>query len=483
MKKFLNYFPGFRSDKKWKKILGSIYYFFALLTLLAGIEPFLFFLAIPFFIFSIVDILKSKKNKKSIRNAAIIFLISLSIISANLSNIDAADNNMVEKDQSTKIEEVEKVKDKVDKSTVGTKVDEVKESEEEVEESDKEEETKEEENKKESFKEVGNLKVHYIDVGQGDSIFIQLPNGETALIDGGTRKAGSSVVSYLNSQNVERIDYIIATHPHEDHIGGLIEVINKYTIGKVYMPDKANTTRVFEDLLLAIQNKGNKITKAVAGNNILDKEGLSLKILSPESNASGSNLNNYSVVVKLNYKNTSFLFTGDAEGKSENTILNKGYNIRVDVLKLGHHGSDTSTTSEFLNKVNPKYAVISVGKGNQYNHPQESIINRLNNKGIKIYRTDLDGTIIATSDGEEISFNKEPSKIKETPSVGITKPDPKPDPEPPITDNVAEVYITNTGSKYHLETCRTLKKSKIPISLNSAKSQGYTPCKICNPPS
>lgn len=307
---------------------------------------------------------------------------------------------------------------------------------------------------------VENLKVHYIDVGQGDSIFIQLPNEETMLIDGGTRKAGSIVIEYLNYLGIEKIDYVIATHPHEDHIGGLVEIINKYDIGKVYMPNVIHTTKVFEDLLLAIQNKGKKITKAVAGNNILNYEDLRMKIIAPEAELNDSNFNNYSIVVKLDYKKNSFLFTGDAESKSENIILDKEYDIKSDVLKLGHHGSDTSTTSEFLNEVNPKYGVISVGSDNQYDHPHEVIIDNLKTKGIEIYRTDRDGTIIATSDGKKISFNTEHR----------------------TTDNMYDVYITDTGNKYHLNDCRTLKNSKITISLKEAKNQGYTPCKVCNPP-
>lgn len=306
------------------------------------------------------------------------------------------------------------------------------------------------------------LKVHYIDVGQGDSTFIQLPNGETMLIDGGTRGAGSDLIEYLDKQNVKKIDYIIATHPHEDHIGGLVEVINKYTVGKIYMPEVTHTTKVFENLLLAIQNKDKKISKAVAGEVILDKDRLNIKIIAPEKGFDDSNLNNYSVVIKLDYINNSFLFTGDAEVKSENIILDRGYDIRADVLKLGHHGSDTSTTPDFLDKVKPKYGVISAGKDNKYGHPNKSTIDNLVTRNIEIYRTDLEGTIIAISDGKRISFNeKEDSDI----------------------DEEYLVYRTNTGDKYHLSDCRTLKDSKVSISLNEAIKQGYTPCKICNPPS
>lgn len=252
---------------------------------------------------------------------------------------------------------------------------------------------------------IGNLQVHFIDVGQGDSIFIELPNGETALIDGGPRSSEEMVLNYLSKQGVEKIDYLVATHPHEDHIGGLIGVVENYDIGKIYMPDVVHTTKTFENLLLAIQNKGYKISKAEAGDRILDKEGLSIHILAPEINVSVDNLNNYSIVLRLDYGKNSFLFTGDAESQSEETMINKGYGLKSDVLKVGHHGSSTSTTDEFLNKVEPKYAVISCGKDNRYGHPHEEIIAKLTNKNIKIYRTDMDGNIIATSDGEKITFS------------------------------------------------------------------------------
>jgi len=319
---------------------------------------------------------------------------------------------------------------------------------------------------------IGDLKVHYIDVGQGDSIFIEFPTRETALIDGGPRSSGQKVLNYLDKQNVKRIDYLIAIHPHEDQIGGLIDVVNNYEIGKIYIPNVEHATKTFEDFLLAIQNKGKKITAAKAGNMIIDKKGLSVKILAPEDNFNYDNLNDYSVVIKLNYKNISFLFTGDAESLSESTTMSKGYDLKADVLKVGHHGSKTSTTDEFLSKVAPKYAVISCGLNNSYGHPHTEIINKLRARGIQIYRTDLDGTSVAISDGKDIVFEKKASE-----KVGDDK-----EVEPPITDDKVEVYVTKSGEKYHRDSCSSLRKSKIAISLKEAKKKGYEPCKICNPP-
>lgn len=257
-----------------------------------------------------------------------------------------------------------------------------------------------------SINDKGTLKVHYIDVGQGDSIFIQLPNKETMLIDGGTKSNGDTVLNYLKEEKVEKIDYLVGTHPHEDHIGGLIEVINQYDIGKIYMPDIVHTTKTFENLLLAISNKGYKMNKAIAGDMILNEEALSLKILAPEKDYQSSNLNNYSVVIKLDYKGNGFIFTGDAEKASEDTMLNMAYDLKADVLKAGHHGSNTSTTDGFLDKVNPKYVVISAGTNNRYNHPDQDILDKLKARNIQVFRTDLDGTIVAESDGRNITFTK-----------------------------------------------------------------------------
>lgn len=494
MQEFFKYIPGFRSNKKWKKVIASIYYLFTLLTLAAGVDAFSFFIALPFIAVSIADLVKAKKNKKSIKSATITLIISLIIAVGGIYNTDASTSNIAEVEKTEETEELEEELDEVEAPVL---VDET----EKLEETEKEE-TKEEE-KKESYKKVGDLKVHYINIGQGDAIFIELPNGENALIDGGPRSSEQTLLNYLSKQSIEKIDYLVATHPHEDHIGGLAGVIKKYDIGKIYMPDVTHTTKTFENLLLAIQSKGYKITKAKAGDFIIDKEGLSIRILAPEENKSGNNLNDYSVVLKLDYKNNSFLFTGDAESESEGIMISRGYDLKADVLKVGHHGSTTSTTNEFLNKVDPKYAVISSGKDNRYGHPHNEIINKLNNKNIKIYRTDLDGTIIATSDGENITFNKKPTE-KSNSSSGQTnsntqakapannntetnkpvesKEAEKESVKTPATDNVEEVYITSTGSKYHRDSCRTLKKSKIPISLKEAKNQGYEACKICNPP-
>jgi len=341
-------------------------------------------------------------------------------------------------------------------------------------------------------KEVRDLKVHYIDVGQGDSILIQ-QDGHNMLIDAGTNSSEKVVVDYLKSHGVTKLDYVIGTHPHEDHIGGLDAVINNFEIGQVFMPKVTHTSQTFKSVVTAITNKGLKITTPKIGNSY----GLGnarWEIIAPVS-ASYDNLNNYSIVTKLKFGNNSFIFTGDAESLSEGEILQKQLDISSDVLKVGHHGSKTSTTQNFLNKVNPKYAVISCGKGNKYGHPTQETLNKLRDKNVKVYRTDENGTVVATSDGTSIRFNKSPGSYKgidvvapiQKPSV---KPQPKPVPKPsskpvikpqPSDNKSVTVYITKTGKKYHRNGCKSLRKSKIPISKNDAINKGYTPCGMCNP--
>ncbi len=248
------------------------------------------------------------------------------------------------------------------------------------------------------------LEVHYIDVGQGDSILIK--KGQKAmLIDAGDNGYGTLVVNYLKNQGVKRLDYVIGTHPHSDHIGGLDDVINSFDIGKVIMPNVLHTTKTFEDVLLAIKNKNLTITTPKVGDKY-DLGGAQFTILGPNS-LKYSNLNNYSVALRLVNGANSFMFTGDAEALAENEIVASGLNLKSDLLKVGHHGSNTSTSDVFLNKVNPKFAVIPVGTGNRYDHPDRSVIDKLTAKGIKIYRNDINGTIIATSDGETLQIRAE----------------------------------------------------------------------------
>ena len=247
------------------------------------------------------------------------------------------------------------------------------------------------------------LKVHYLDVGQGDSIFIELPNNETMLIDAAESYQSENIINYLKNLNYQKIDYIIGTHPHTDHICGLKDIINTFEIGKIYMPKVVSTTKTYESLLMAIKDKNLKINTAKAGISIIDTDTLKINILAP-NNETYTELNNYSVVTKITYGTTKFLFMGDAEKLSENEIKE---NVTADVIKIGHHGSNTSSGINFIKKVNAKYGIISVGLNNKYNLPKEETIKNWENSGTKIYLTSINGTIRASSDGTNIKIESE----------------------------------------------------------------------------
>ncbi len=248
------------------------------------------------------------------------------------------------------------------------------------------------------------LKVHYIDVGQGDSIFIQLPNGETMLIDAGENDQGETVCDYIASQGESTVDYLVGTHPHSDHIGGVDTVIEQFDVKRLYLPDVSHNTKTFLDVVQAAKEKGVQTAKAESGVTVMNQDGIKVSFLSPVSSGY-EEMNDYSAIVSLRYGETSFLFMGDAEYTVENQL--KSSISHYDVLKVGHHGSNSSSTANFLEKVCPTYAVISCGEDNSYGHPHEQVLNRLERFGSTVYRTDEQGTVVAESDGRKISFETE----------------------------------------------------------------------------
>ncbi len=259
----------------------------------------------------------------------------------------------------------------------------------------------------------GKLVSHFIDVGQGDSEFIELPGGKCILIDAGDNEHGQKVVDYIKDLGYEKIDYLIATHPHSDHIGGMRKVVNAFELEKIYMPKAETNTYTYEKLLKAIKNKGKKITTARSGMNMIDDKDHDLKadILAP----AGSNyesLNNYSVVLRLSYKKNTFLYMGDAELLSENQIIKKGYDLSADVVKVGHHCSSSSSGQGFIDKTGAKYAVISLAKDNDYHHPHKQPLNRWKKSGAEILRTDQKGTITIESTGQDLKVTTEKGNSK-----------------------------------------------------------------------
>lgn len=242
-----------------------------------------------------------------------------------------------------------------------------------------------------------NFSVSFIDVGQADSVLIR--NGNyNMLIDAGNNEDGEKLVNYFKSLGIEEFTYVFATHPHEDHIGGMDDIINNFKIDNYYMSNKLSTTKTFMDVLDALDGRNLKYTVPNKGDT-LKLGDANIKVIYPGDDK--SNINDSSIVLKITYGKNSFLLTGDATSNVERKIYNE--DIKSDVLKVAHHGSSYSSTDVFLDKVKPYYAVISVGKNNIYNHPSNKTLEKLNKRNIKVYRTDLDGTIVFISDGDNLS--------------------------------------------------------------------------------
>lgn len=321
--------------------------------------------------------------------------------------------------------------------------------------------------------------VHFIDVGQGDSIFIELPNGESMLIDAAEEEQADKIITYIHQQGYDSLDYVVETHPHSDHMGGMADVINNFNVSNVYLSPATNTTKAYENMLTAIKSSDAKTYSPMAGDTILNDGNLLIEVVAPKA-VNNDELNNSSLVIKLTYGEKKFLFAGDAEKDEEDGIWT---NIKCDVLKVGHHGSDSSTTANFLKKVEPTYAIISVGTGNSYGHPTDATLKRLSDKGMKTYRTDLQGTIVFTSDGKSISVDKSPSEYKApaattiaaTTTVAVT------------TSGSNYKYILNTKTKkIHYANCSSVddmnEENKAFINnYDKAIADGYVLCKRCNP--
>lgn len=259
-------------------------------------------------------------------------------------------------------------------------------------------------NSKQTEEVNGNLQVHFIDVGQGSSTFIIGADGKTMLYDAGGDDSGSGriVVDYIKSLGYEHIDVAVFTHPHADHINGAPTVFEELNVGSVYYPKVTHTTKTFENFVDAVSNAGLKFKTAKAGVKIPFGE-TEATLVAPISDKY-SNLNDYSATIKLTWKGSSILLTGDVEKTSEMEMINSDYDLDIDLLLVPHHGSNSSTTDEFLDKTTPSYAVISSGKDNSYGHPHKEVVSRLNERGIKTYNTAEDGTVIATLDGEKIDI-------------------------------------------------------------------------------
>ncbi len=257
---------------------------------------------------------------------------------------------------------------------------------------------------------AGTLTVTWLDVGQGDAAVIQC-GGQSMLIDGGKPEKSSYIYAWLQQHGLSYLDVIVATHVDADHIGGLSGALNYASVGTAYCPETTGTTETFQSFVKYLAQRGKQITVPTAGETFA-LGGAQVQILGPLHRAEDSNDN--SIVLKVSFGATSFLFTGDAERAEEQDLLNAGVNLQSTVLKVGHHGSDTSTSYPFLRAVAPQYAVISVGAGNSYGHPTEAVLSRLRDAGVTTFRTDMQGEITAVSDGQTINFSTAKNATAET---------------------------------------------------------------------
>lgn len=340
------------------------------------------------------------------------------------------------------------------------------------------------------------LAVHFLDVGQGDAILL-VDQDDTMLIDGGNPENGADIVRYLKNLGITQLDYVLATHNHNDHAGGLTEVVYQLDVANLYVTNSAETS-ASQNLLAAAEDKNIPISTPSLGT-ALAFGGSTINFLGPLS--VHEDVNDDSLVMKVTHGTHRFLFTGDMEETAEKELLAQNLNLEADVLKVGHHGSYSSTGYLFLRAVNPRYAVISCGVNNDYGHPHQETLSRLNDVGSTIFRTDLIGTIVATSKDGQLSFDKNgvaPTQPYLAIDNGLASATPAQTPQDNTTapvqtppDNsavpITATYIGNKNSRvYHLPTCSGLPKEHNRIYLNSldeVRSLGLTPCGICQPPS
>lgn len=334
------------------------------------------------------------------------------------------------------------------------------------------------------------LLVHFIDVGQGDSELLQFA-GKNMLIDAGDQDSGPGVTSYLRSHGVTSLNLVVATHPHSDHIGGLITVLNDFPVGQVLDSGQTHTSQTFENYLNLIDQKNIPFTVAERGQTIDLDPSLQIEVLSPPATLFSGDLNQNSIVLMVTYCNVSFLFMGDAGIEAEDSIMAAGYDLQSDILKVGHHGSSSSSSSVFLSRVMPTSSIIEVGAGNDYGHPTQKTLNALSGIGSKVYRTDTNGNVEITTDGQTYTVTTEKQSWDTASTVPKSTASAVSWPASPVatasTDSQEAFVGSVKSNKYHYPSCQWAKKISPQneiwfTSSADARAHGYVPCGVCHPP-
>lgn len=333
-----------------------------------------------------------------------------------------------------------------------------------------------------------NLTVSFLDVGQGDSELVQF-HGKNILIDGSTQDMGSRIECYLHENGVSSLDLLVATHPHEDHIGGLITILKDFPIGQVLDSGQEHTSQTFENYLNLIDQKNIPFAVAERGQTIDLDPALDIEVLSPPAtHFTEDALNQNSVVLRIAYENISFLFMGDAGAAAENSLIASGYDLDSDFLKVGHHGSSSASSAAFLNAVSPEVSIIEVGAGNDYGHPTQKTLSALQSISSKVFRTDEDGTITVTTDGNDYTITTGQSSCAATAPQSTVTASSLPAQTAAVTTSSDGPFVGSSKSdKYHYPSCSSAKriKSSNLVTFSSsaeARAAGYSPCSICSPP-
>ncbi len=325
------------------------------------------------------------------------------------------------------------------------------------------------------------IALHFLDVGQADAILVQC-DGKAMLVDGGNSADSSLLYTYLKKQGVNHLEYLIATHAHEDHVGGLAGALNYATVGKVFCPVTAYESNAFNNFVKYVERAGSSLTVPKVG----DSFALGSATVQIIGVNSASDTNNTSIVAKITHGETTFLLTGDAEREAEQVILDSGYDLKCTLLKVGHHGSDSSTTYPFLREAMPEYAVISVGTGNVYGHPHDGTLSKLRDAGVSVYRTDISGTVLCRGNGKTLSFSFPDKESSVTAPVVPPEEDDSSAADDDVSGGTAYILNTNT-KKFHYPSCQSVKqmadenKEEYQGNREDLISNGYSSCGICKP--